>query len=642
MKREDVVLVAASGTDGRVGATNLPRARLLTLAFASVAATLVWTANADAALWHNQLSGTTSELYNVSCPTVSTCYAVGNSGTIIVTTNEGSSWTGQSSGTSSGLYAISCPDASTCYAAGKNGALIATTNGGTSWEDRSWGTSSWIHGISCPSTSVCFAVGGSSAIMATTNGGSNWTSQSSGTSQYFMDISCPTTLVCYAVSASGGIVATNNGGSNWSSQPSGTTEWLDAISCPTTSACVVVNRNGHIIATTNAGSSWTSQSSGTTNALAGVSCPSALTCYVVGSNGTVIATSNGGSSWTSEFSGSLQWLGGVSCTPIANCWAVGDKGTVLVNTLRSGTTTSPSESCTSPTVGVADGFAGSTYVRLRIQQVEPDETWICFRAQDGSSNLGGGRVVVTAPTASADPPTDDGAFNACSTTSGNQVPGMHPQLSGEIGDPNDPPHAPYLVDSFADEDEAWFCLRVGDVQKRVIVPAPGAQAPDVQLLLDSPPVSAPDPEQPPVGFASRTCQDGVGGDHDRALNSDVGNDMHVWLESWRPSASQAHLCVRLEGPIGIGGALSFDATGSPGVTPVLTPGDSMDPCPINVFNNDQADVEIRRSAQGSNPASVCVRQGGTAKSLTVGTSGSLVPPAVTWTPDPGTPVGPLP
>lgn len=307
-----------------------------------------------------------------------------------------------------------------------------------------------------------------------------------------------------------------------------------------------------------------------------------------------------------------------------------------------------SDTCTSPTAQVLDGFAGTTYVKLRVQEADADHTWICFRVQDPALTNIGGKVVVTAPGASADPPTQDENSTTCQAEPGNQVPGMHPQASGEIGDPAEPPYVPYLIDTFVDSGEAWFCLGVGEFQKRVILPVPTAQAPDIQFLPDSPPVPAPTPESPPLGYPSGTCQSGIGGDHDRALNADVGDDLHVWLEAWRPSLVQAHLCVRLQGslplagPVGVGGVLSFDASASPGVTPVLTPGDDMSPCPFNVFSNDQAELQIKRSATESNPASLCVKQGTTEKSLTAGVTGTPTAPAVTWTPDPGTPVGPLP
>ena len=85
-------------------------------------------------VWQNPLpQGNT--LNGVSCPDVNTCFAVGASGTILTTTNGGSSWTGQSSGTSNFLTDVSCPDANTCFVVDQTGVTLATTNGGSTWSD---------------------------------------------------------------------------------------------------------------------------------------------------------------------------------------------------------------------------------------------------------------------------------------------------------------------------------------------------------------------------------------------------------------------------------------------------------------------------------------------------------------------------
>lgn len=302
-----------------------------------------------------------------------------------------------------------------------------------------------------------------------------------------------------------------------------------------------------------------------------------------------------------------------------------------------------SDSCAA-TATVADGFAGSTYVRLRVQQVDEMRTWVCFRVDDPAGYFGG-RIEFTGAAAGELPDVDDESL-ACQEAAGNAVPGDHPMQSGDIGDPQEPPHVPYLIDAFASADAAWFCLGAGDVQKRVLVPVSGHAPPTVQPLFDSPPVPSPDREEPPVGYPSGNCQRGFGGEHQEALNADVGNGSHVWLESWRASDRRAELCVRLEGgPVPVGGSVSFDATGSPGVTPVLIAGDDledMDACPISVFTNTQSDIEIKRTGQGVNPASVCVRVGTTVRTITAGTTGDPIPPAINWNPDPGTPIGPLP
>src|SRR5436853_4065299 len=74
-------------------------------------------------------------------------------------------WTSQTSGTTQALNGVSCPTSSTCFAVGANGTIVATTNGGTTWTSQSSNFTQALNGISCPSTSACFAVGASGTIL---------------------------------------------------------------------------------------------------------------------------------------------------------------------------------------------------------------------------------------------------------------------------------------------------------------------------------------------------------------------------------------------------------------------------------------------------------------------------------------------
>ena len=54
-------------------------------------------------------------------------------GTILRTTNGGTTWTSQSSGTTNYLNGVSFTDANTGTVVGDNGTILRTTNGGTNW-----------------------------------------------------------------------------------------------------------------------------------------------------------------------------------------------------------------------------------------------------------------------------------------------------------------------------------------------------------------------------------------------------------------------------------------------------------------------------------------------------------------------------
>lgn len=145
--------------------------------------------------------------------------AVGNSGTIIVSANSGSTWTQIFGVTSANLYSVSCASSSFFMIGGSSSALLVTNNGGNSWTSLTpfistvTGISSasnfLFHSISALSTSVAFAASTNGVVLVSTNGGFQWQldqSLGSGTA------SSPQSLYCLSMSSSSkGVVGTSRG-----------------------------------------------------------------------------------------------------------------------------------------------------------------------------------------------------------------------------------------------------------------------------------------------------------------------------------------------------------------------------------------------------------------------------------------------
>src|SRR5207249_5874025 len=74
--------------------------------------------------------------------------AVGNSGTIVRTTNAGVNWVSQSSTvTTQSLEDVSFSDANTGTAVGDNGTILRTTNAGNTWVNQTSGTINTLLGV---------------------------------------------------------------------------------------------------------------------------------------------------------------------------------------------------------------------------------------------------------------------------------------------------------------------------------------------------------------------------------------------------------------------------------------------------------------------------------------------------------------
>jgi photosystem II stability/assembly factor-like uncharacterized protein len=260
----------------------------------------------------------------ISCPAPHTCVVVGGLGLIQVTTNRGATWTPRHSTvttfpplTSTGfpnfLTDVSCPSANACFAVGDLGTIVATTNNGATWTAQTSGTSERIDGINCPSSSTCYAVSEGAGVLTTTNGGANWSIHNIGLGGANA-ISCPSTTTCYA-SAFSGFLVTNDGGTTWTTLSLSPT--LGAISCPSLTTCFAPGPIGVIFATTDGGSTWTSQTYNSIFGVGGISCPSTTTC--VASSAGVVETTDGGITW--RFAQAGRSVGGaISCASDTTCF----------------------------------------------------------------------------------------------------------------------------------------------------------------------------------------------------------------------------------------------------------------------------------------------------------------------------------
>ena len=194
----------------------------------------IWLVNGAMAQWVPQNSGTTKNLLSVYFTDANIGYAVGDSGTIINTTNGGINWTIQNSGITSRLNSVFFTDSITGYAVGDSGKILKTTNGGNLWSNQASGILNNLNSVYFTNIDTGFIVCGeidtSCYILKTTNGGALWTiiysyEHSSAMQAYLYSVHFPEPNTGYAVgynwygmSGTGFLLKTINGGVDWSMQ----------------------------------------------------------------------------------------------------------------------------------------------------------------------------------------------------------------------------------------------------------------------------------------------------------------------------------------------------------------------------------------------------------------------------------------
>jgi photosystem II stability/assembly factor-like uncharacterized protein len=311
--------------------------------------------------WVPQSSGTRKYLAAVFFTDANTGTVVGDSGTILHTTDSGGTWASQSSGTNYPLTGVHFTDANTGTAVGggsdslslsPTAIILRTTNGGGTWTSQSTVLAhNRLIGVYFTDANTGTAVGRVGTILRTTNGGTSWTSQPSETpgdlaGVCFTDANTGIAVGSYATTGNGVILRTTNGGSTWWNQPldpaNGTTRFpgLHGVSFSDTNTGTAVGSSGTIFRTTNGGAVWKSQSSPTTSWLHGVHFTDADTGTAVGGAydsflnpfAIILRTTDGGATWTNQSSGTKSWLNGVHFTDANTGTAVGDLGTILRTT----------------------------------------------------------------------------------------------------------------------------------------------------------------------------------------------------------------------------------------------------------------------------------------------------------------------
>lgn len=332
-----------------------------------------------------------SFLFGVTCPTSTFCTAVGSSATAssvatLVETWDGTVWRSKSTPNPAGsvqsqLDAVSCPTASSCTAVGAstyqaffNSKALAEHWAGTGWKIQKTPnpkalSPSSLAAVSCASASACaavgYSVGGEQVPLVERWNGTKWTVQhapnpAGSTKAILAGVSCPTTSDCVAAGYFDvGTVATSLveqwNGTNWAIVPTpspagaGFTR-LSSVSCTSSAACTAVGTfglsSGHVAPYAERwdGTTWTLETvpvvgTSTDSYLNGVACVSPTACTAVGwfndaaLGVRLLAEAWDGTAWTIETipgpAGSSPALAGVSCWqaqqfPFAiSCMAVG-------------------------------------------------------------------------------------------------------------------------------------------------------------------------------------------------------------------------------------------------------------------------------------------------------------------------------
>ena len=315
--------------------------------------------------WIEKMSGTNENLNSVYFLNNTKAFIVGDSGTLLRTTDGGSSWQKLTSGTTNNLTKIIFIENKNGFILGSNKTYLISTDAGESWIDKSIQVTKELLCIDFYDLNHGIALSGSQnsiEIFKTVNGGETWEVQSS--SPFNVLWSPPyihyqdSNHVTLIISATGntGVFRSSDGGDIWSyiwwSPESISTSggFDDAIFLDSTTGFLIGRKgrtssySSYLFKTTNGGDNW--QEISIPNHLPpqrSIYMVNNTIGYVVGANGfgnspdslqlsAAYITTDGGIQWHKQISNYPNKLNDVFFADSIKGIIVGNKGTILCTT----------------------------------------------------------------------------------------------------------------------------------------------------------------------------------------------------------------------------------------------------------------------------------------------------------------------
>jgi photosystem II stability/assembly factor-like uncharacterized protein len=243
----------------------------------------------------------------------STGWAVGRQGTILTTTDGGTTWTPQQSPTQRELLAVRFLNATTGIATGFDG-ILTTQNAGRSWTRIAQTSDFSGNALFFVNQNVGWAVGDAGAVRVTQDGGRTWTRQGNSATANISVNSL--TEVAFADAQTGvitgvdGIFFTSNGGQAWTlqvprSSPLLNNRTVESVWFSSATRGWATSADSTLLTSSDAGRTWTVRKlpvpSATANDLRLVRFATMNTGWVLAENGTLFRTNDGGTTWQNIF-----------------------------------------------------------------------------------------------------------------------------------------------------------------------------------------------------------------------------------------------------------------------------------------------------------------------------------------------------
>ena len=271
-------------------------------------------------------------------------WIVGDSGTVLHTSNGGTRWERQTTGLVQSLSCVYFVDSKAGWVAGKGATVLHTTDGGRNWGTQNTGidSSRTFLSMSFTDRQTGWIASNYGEIIHTTDAGTTWPAQQSGTSWAVTSIQFINETHGWAVATNRIALTTSDGGTHWNSQelsffPAGVFShvhfvdaqrgWIATISVSSTR-----EERALLLRTNNGGWSWFIEAVVPVSGFWMIDFVDPVAGWAVGwsrdSSG-VFHTKDGGRTWVSQHQVTNDFLIALDFSDPSHGWALGFLGTIV-------------------------------------------------------------------------------------------------------------------------------------------------------------------------------------------------------------------------------------------------------------------------------------------------------------------------
>lgn len=286
--------------------------------------------------WVQQESPVTLTLYALDKYSDS-LYAVGSSGIILYSSDQGKNWTQTETQVTFDLFDIDTASASKATAVGEEGVILYTTNSGGTWQrifptlsDDSYEDSD-LYEVKMADKNIGYIVGRVGLVLKTSDGGASWKEINQITANNLFGLSTISTSELWVVGENGDILHSEDGGTVWETQDAETNRDLYAVDFINSNYGFAVGEDGAFLTTADGGEEWDSlevEQIDDDETIKDVDFYDENHGIIEGSDGTHLITSDGGISWTEYELDKVAAFRSVVFYDENNRFVVGDVGVI--------------------------------------------------------------------------------------------------------------------------------------------------------------------------------------------------------------------------------------------------------------------------------------------------------------------------